>query len=452
MGYFGAFEELFTKGLLSITIKDKGPHAMRWNLDWKPRRIFYGWWIVGACFFISLYVGGVVFYGFTTLIEPLADEFGWSYTQISFAASLRGMEMGILAPFVGMLVDRWGPRRLLFGGVIITSLGLMLLSRTTSLGTFYGAFVLLAIGMSTCSSTVLMTAVANWFRREIGIATGIMICGYGFSGLLIPVIVNLIDTYEWQKALTILAIGVLAVCLPMSLVVRHKPEQYGYQPDGEVSNIATSNDLNKAQTVEADVGAKQAIKSRTFWHITLALLCQMLILSAVVTHVMPYLSSIGFTRAIAGLVAAGIPLASIAGRLGLGWLGDRLDKRRVIAAALVMMCGGLLCFGFISSGATWLLVPFLILFGIGYGGANTLRASVISEFFGRRNFGAIHGIVIGIMMLGSIAGPPLAGWVFDNWGSYQPIWFVFAGLAVVALLTVATTPPISSAVQPVVET
>jgi len=425
---------------------------MRWNLDWKPRRLFYGWWIVVACFFISLYVGGVVFYGFTTLIEPLADEFGWSYTQISFAASLRGMEMGILAPLVGMLVDRWGPRRLLFGGVIITSLGLMLLSRTTSLGMFYGAFVLMAIGMSTCSSTVLMTAVANWFRRKIGIATGIMICGYGFSGLLIPVIVNLIDAYEWRMTLVFLTIGLLAVCLPLALLVRHKPEQYGYLPDGEVSNIATSSDLNKAQTIEADVGAKQAVKSRTFWHIALALLCQMLILSAVITHVMPYLTSIGFTRAIAGLVAAGIPLASIAGRLGLGWLGDKVDTRRVAAGAFALMSGGLLCFGFISAGDTRLLVPFLILFGIGYGGNNTLRASLIREFFGRSKFGTIHGFTVGIMALGTIAGPPLAGYVFDNWGSYQPIWFVFAGLAVVALLTVATTPPISSAVQPVVET
>jgi len=425
---------------------------MRWNLDWKPRRLFYGWWIVVACFFISLYVGGVVFYGFTTLIEPLADEFGWSYTQISFAASLRGMEMGILAPLVGMLVDRWGPRRLLFGGLIIASLGLMLLSRTTSLGMFYGAFVLMAIGMSTCSSTVVMTAVANWFRRKIGIATGIMICGYGFSGLLIPVIVNLIDTYEWRMTLALLTIGLLAVCLPLSLLVRHKPEQYGYLPDGEMSNIAISNSLNTAQTVEVDVGAKQAVKSRTFWHIALALMCQFVILSAVVTHVMPYLSSIGFTRAISGLVAAGIPLASIGGRLGLGWLGDKVDKRRVAAGAFALMCGGLLCFGFISAGDTRLLVTFLILFGIGYGGNNTLRASLIREFFGRSKFGTIHGFTVGIMALGTIAGPPLAGYVFDNWGSYQPIWFVFAGLAVVALLTVATTPPISSAVQPVVET
>jgi len=414
--------------------------------------VFYGWWIVVACFFISLYVGGVVFYGFTTLIEPLADDFGWSYTQISFAASLRGMEMGILAPLVGMLVDRWGPRRLLFGGLIITSLGLMLLSRTTSLGMFYGAFVLMAIGISTCSSTVLMTAVANWFRRKIGIATGIMICGYGFSGLLIPVIVNLIDTYEWRMTLALLTIGLLAVCLPLSLLVRHKPEQYGYLPDGEMSNIVISDSLNTAQTVEADVGAKQAVKSRTFWHIALALMCQFIILSAVITHVMPYLSSIGFTRAISGLMAAGIPLASIGGRLGLGWLGDKVDKRRVAAGAFALMCGGLLCFGFISAGDTWLLVTFLILFGIGYGGNNTLRASLIREFFGRKNFGAIHGLMIGVMALGSIAGPPLAGYVFDNWGSYQPIWFVFAGLAIAALLSVITTPPVSSTVQPVDET
>jgi len=426
---------------------------MRWNLDWKPRRVFYGWWIVVACFFISLYVGGVVFYGFTTLIEPLADDFGWSYTQISFAASLRGMEMGILAPLVGMLVDRWGPRRLLFGGLIITSLGLMLLSRTTSLGMFYGAFVLMAIGMSTCSSTVLMTAVANWFRRKIGIATGIMICGYGFSGLLIPVIVNLIDTYEWRMTLALLTIGLLAICLPLSLLVRHKPEQYGYQPDGEAENtVILNNSLAKAKVDEVNVGTKQAVKSRTFWHIALALMCQFIILSAVITHVMPYLSSIGFTRAISGLMAAGIPLASIGGRLGLGWLGDKVDKRRVAAGAFALMCGGLLCFGFISAGDTWLLVTFLILFGIGYGGNNTLRASLIREFFGRKNFGAIHGLMIGVMALGSIAGPPLAGWVFDNWNTYQPIWFVFAGLAVVALLTVATTPPVSGTVQPVDET
>jgi len=114
----------------------------------KHPRVFYGWWVVGSCFLVALYVGGVIFYGFTAIFEPIADEFGWSYTQISLAASLRGLEVGLLSPFIGILVDRWGPRKLIFGGAIILGSGFILLSRTGSLGIFYGAFILIAIGVS----------------------------------------------------------------------------------------------------------------------------------------------------------------------------------------------------------------------------------------------------------------------------------------------------------------
>ena len=103
------------------------------------QKLFYGWWIVVTGFIISLLTGGTVFFGFTAVFEPLANEFGWSYAQISLAASLRGLEMGLLAPIVGLVVDRWGPRRLIFGGTICVGLGLILLSRVNSLGMFYGA-------------------------------------------------------------------------------------------------------------------------------------------------------------------------------------------------------------------------------------------------------------------------------------------------------------------------
>jgi MFS family permease len=414
--------------------------------------VFYGWWIVIACFLIALYAGGVIFYGFTAIIEPLSHEFGWSYAQISLAASLRGLEMGLLAPVVGLLVDRLGPRRLLIGGVIITCLGLTALSRVTSLGAFYGAFVILAIGMSACGSTVLMTAVANWFRRKIGLAMGIMMCGYGFSGLLVPIIARLIDSYGWRMAIAILTAGMLVLCLPLALLVRHKPERYGYHPDGEKEDPVTPQGSTiQAETAELHVGTRQALKSRTFWHITLALLCQAIIVSSVITHVMPYLGSIGITRARAGLIAMVIPLVSIIGRLGLGWLGDRLDKRQVMAGAMAMIGAGILCFAFAGFQSLWLIVPFLILFGIGYGGNNTLRASSIREFFGSSNFGAIHGFMIGTMAIGGITGPPLAGWVFDRWASYQPIWFIYAGLALVAITVMLTTPAAAASIRPAAE-
>ena len=413
------------------------------NLNLKPPQVFYGWWIVGACFLIALYVTGVIGYSLTAIFEPIANEFGWSYTQISLAGSLRGLELGLLAPLTGILIDRLGPRRVIFGGGIIATLGLILLSRTTSLGMFYGAFVLIAVGISTSSATVLMAAVVNWFRRRVAIATGIAASGFGFGGLLVPLVAVLIDKFDWRTAMVILGLGTWGIILPLSLLVRHKPEQYGYLPDGEASStVVVDEDLTSAQAqgTEVNIEAKQALRSRAFWHIALALMCQSMVVSAIITHVMPYLSSIGVARSMSSLVATAIPLTSIGGRLSFGWLADKLDRRLVAAAGFTMVGFGLLCFGYVSTGTIWRLVPFLVLFGIGYGGGNTLRVSLVREYFGRTNFGTIFGLIIGIGGLGSIIGPTAAGWIYDNFGSYQGIWFVFAGLAIVAVISVLTIP------------
>ena len=199
----------------------------------KPHKVFYGWWVVAASVGIAVYIAAVVFYGFTAFFQPMADDLGWSYTEISLGASLRGLESGLMAPVVGMLIDRWGPRRVIFMGAILLSLGMFLLSRSTTLLSFYTAFAFIALGTSGCSMTALVTTVANWFKRNIGLASGIATCGFGLSGIMVPVIVKLIDAYEWRSAMAILALGALLIVAPLSLLFRHKPEQYGYLPDGD---------------------------------------------------------------------------------------------------------------------------------------------------------------------------------------------------------------------------
>ena len=292
--------------------------------------------------------------------------------------------------------------------------------------------------------TVLMTAVANWFRKNVGLASGIAASGFGAGGLLVPVVVGLIEMYDWRMTIIILGLGMFVIVLPLSLLFHHKPEQYGYLPDGEVKDTVIFDDgLVVPQTVEVNFGAKLALKTRAFWHMAVAYTCHILILSAIITHVMPYLSSIGIARSRSSLVATIIPLMSIGGRLGFGWLGDKTDKKRVLMAAFAMIGLGSLCFGYASVGGAWLLIPFLVLFGIGYGGSNALRPSLLREYFGRASFGTIFGLIIGINMLGGIIGPTLAGWSFDNWGSYHGIWFVFAGLATAALTAIFTMPPVS---------
>ena len=412
---------------------------------WKPRPVFFGWYVVGASLLTALYVGGAVFYGFTTVFEPIASDMGWSYTRIALGPSLLGVEAGLLAPSMGVLADRLGPRRLISGGAILIAGGLFLLSRTMSLGMFYGALALMAVGISCCTMTVLMTAVTNWFHRRVGLASGLAVSGFGFGGLLIPVMVSLIEAYDWRTTLTILAVGMLVLVLPLSLLFRHRPEQYGYAPDGVAVQPANSDDsLPLAQPVEVEISARTALKSRTFWQLALAYTVQVLLVSSIVTHVMPYLSSIGVGRSMATVVATAVPLTSIIGRFGLGWLGDRVNRRVVAAGAFGMMGLGSLCFAFAGITGTWLLVFFLILFGNGYGGGNSLRPSLGRAYFGRASFGTIFGLIIGINMLGGLSGPPLAGWVYDTWGAYQSTWFVFAGLAAVALCLVASTRPLTT--------
>jgi MFS family permease len=410
----------------------------------KSPKVFYGWWVVGACFVVAFYMGGIIFYGFTALFEPFVEEFGWSYAQVSFAASLRGFEAGLLTPFIGILVDRWGPRKVIFAGVIFTVLGLMLLSQTESLGMFYGAFVLIAIGTSCASSTVTLTAAANWFRKKVAIATGIVSSGYACSGLLVPLMVKLIALYGWREMLIFFSLGLLVVGPLSALVIRHKPEHYGYLPDGEVTSQAElETSPNLIQDNEAQVSVRQALQNRAFWLIALGILPQFISVVTVVTHIMPYLSSIGMARSLSSLAAMAIPLFSMGGRLGFGWLGDRTNKKRLIMMALTMMASGLICLELVALvGLEW-LAPFFILFCIGYGGILTVTAALARDYFGRGRFGTLIGLIWGLGNFGALVGPPIAGWVFDNWGSYQWVWLGFAALNIMGVIIIAFLPAVS---------
>ena len=418
------------------------------QLNQKRPKIFYGWWIVAASLLITLFIGGIVFFGFTSIVEPIAKEFGWSYAQISFASSLRGLEMGLLAPLVGFLADRWGPRRLTFSGSIIVGLGLIALSQVSSLGTFYLAFTIIAIGMTTCIDTMLITVVGKWFRKKIGIATGIVVSGFGLGGLLVPLVTVLVDTLRWRMAMLSLSLGMIAIVMPLSLVLRHKPEQYGYLPDGELSTSSASGKIPVlAESAEINVPAKQVLKSSVFWHVALAAMCHSFVIGAIITHIMPFLSSVGITRTTASLVALLLPVISVGGRLGVGLIKNRSDEKRIFAVAYALMTIGTLSLGYVAGGTTWLLVFFAIVFGFGWGTSVTTRMVLLRKHFGRSSFGTILGFTSGVMMIGGIAGAPLTGWVFDTWGSYQGMWFGLVSLTFIGFILALTTPAIGNTVK-----
>lgn len=403
------------------------------------KSVFYGWWIAAASFFIALYVAGIIFFGFTAFFEPIVEEFGWSYTEVSIGVSLRGLEMGILAPLIGFLVDRFGSRKLVLFGVITVGFGLLFLSRTQSLITLYAGFLLLSLGAGGCTSVVLYTAVANWFKRNIGRALGIVACGFGAGGIMVPLVPWLIDAYGWRTALVIFALGMWVLGIPLALVIRDRPEQYGYHLDGdaEAEMVDSGIDSEIAETSFLSV-----IKSRTLWFIGIAESVRWLILTAVVIHIMPYLSSIGVTRANAAFVAAAVPLLSLIGRFGFGWLADMFNKRYLMAITYCLTGVAMIALSYASAWSAMIL--FLLFFSMALGGGVTLRGAMLSEYFGRASFGKVLGTIMGVCAIGGIVGPVFAGLTFDTMGSYQLIWLAFAGPTVISVGLILAVGPASA--------
>jgi MFS transporter, OFA family, oxalate/formate antiporter len=407
-------------------------------------KIYYGWWIVAAAFSIGFYNAGIVIFGFTAFFDPIVNEFGWSYAQVSLAASLRGAETGLVSPILGFFVERWGSRWIFFMSGIFIGLGLILLSQIHSLGGFYGGFAFIAVGVSACSPAVANPIAIHWFRNRLGMAMGILSSASAAGGLMLPIIIKLIDAFGWRQAVFILGIGAILIGIPLSMVIRHKPEQYGYSPDGVP---VSKSDANKKQNIrpsapEPEIGTKQALKSRTFWFLIMGFTFQYVTISAVLAHIMPFLNTVNFSRSTASFFAASIPLISVAGRLASGWISDKMDWKKVVIVSYIVISIGTLLFNYVSISKLWVLVLAIILFSLSYGSNTTLRAISLRNYFGKSRFATIFGFFLGILSLGAILGPFVAGWIYDTWNSYQYAWIFFTAINVVGLILMIVTPQI----------
>ncbi|MEW6142281.1 MAG: MFS transporter [Chloroflexota bacterium] len=404
---------------------------------------FYGWWIVVTAAVISFW-GGVGFYCITAFIKPVVDQFGWSYLEVSIAGSLRSVEIGLIAPFVGFLADRFGPRRVALVGGIIGGLGYITLSLTNTLLIFYLGFFIYSIGLTGMGHGVTVTAVANWFRKKAGRAIGLTLIGYGLGGIFLPIIVWMIGAYDWRTTLVVLGLATWAIVIPAAVFLRHRPEELGLLPDGEKAGAGAAITVTKGQPAAADdFTVRRAVKTRAFWVLSVVFLVHMGVTSAVTLHAMPFFISVNLPPELGAVIGMLIPVTSIAGRLVFGWLGDRYGHRRVLFAAMALQGVGLTFFALGTQ--LWQFVVFLALYGPAFGGTFVGRPALQREYFGRAAFGSIQGMILAVTQVGGLTAPVLAGWVFDVNKSYQLIWLVFAAV------TFATGPLLLLAGKPRVE-
>ncbi|MSQ14722.1 MAG: MFS transporter [Dehalococcoidia bacterium] len=418
----------------------------------KPKgRIFYGWWVVLAGVLAGTITGWTNYFGFQAFILPLTKEFGWNRRQITGAISLAQLEGAALGPIDGWLIDRFGPRRMMFVGVTILGIGFVALSKIDSLFGLYIVFVgLIAIGSSAGTLGPAQVAAANWFVRKRTMASALVFTGMPIGGILVPLMVWLIETHGWRTTCVIVALVVWFVGYPMASLVRHKPEQYGYLPDGDTQIVSSAQTSQPQQgsgsktVLEDDFTVKEALTSPSFYLLALAFSTRSVASSAIAAHQLPFLvQDLGMSTALAATIVSITAALAIPSRLLVGYFGDRWNKRYMYCGCMVIMSASMFTF----SGARSLPEIFLAaaLFATAFGGTAPLMFGLRGEFFGRKNYGTIGGFMSPLMVLGTIGGPFWAATVFDLYGSYRTAFLTtaFANLLGVFFMLAAKRPTLS---------
>ena len=411
---------------------------------------FYGWVIVAAAF-ITMGIGVNARTAFSLLFPPLVSEFGWPRGVTAGAFSAGFLVATFLAPCIGMLMDRVGPRVVLPLGVVLVGSGMGLASWVRQVWHLYLTFGVLVVGGSVCISYIGHALfLPHWFVRKRGLAIGIAFSGVGFGSiLLLPWLQRLIGQTGWRHTCLVLAVLLLVTLLPLNLrFPRRRPEDIGLTPDGDPpqdrASAAPAGQENVVDPAWAatDWTVGKALKTARFWWLAVAYYSGLYIWYAVQVHQTKYLLDIGVPAAQAASALGCVGLTGVIGQIALGHLSDRLGREWAWTFSGLGFC---LCY------ALLLLLPAapqpLVLYGmvgaqglLGYGLASVFGA-IPAELFQGKRYGTIVGTLNVASNAGAACGPWLTGVLYDTTGTYALAFVVAMVMSVVSILAMWIAAP-----------
>jgi sugar phosphate permease len=390
------------------------------------KKIFYGWYMVGAGSGLQFLQAGLMTQAFGAYVAVLQEERGWSKTALSGAAALQQMEVAILGPVLGWLIDRFGPQLWIRIGVVVFGCGLMLLSYTDTLAAFYGAFVVIALGSSLCGFFPVNVALINWFERWRARALSSMSIGLALGGTAIPLVAWSMGAFGWRATAFGSGVVMIVVGLPLAFVMRRRPEDHGQTMDG-IPPAPPRENVSSTPASTRDFTAREALRTPAFWLLSLGHGFALLVVHAVSVHAITHMNQgLGYSLEAASLVYMVLTLSQLGG-VFIGWLiGDRYDKRLISAACMLTHMTALLLLTYATNAA--MVLAFAVLHGAAWGLRGPFMQALRADYFGRSAIGMILGLSFMIIVIGQIGGPMVAGIAADLTGNYR------AGFTILALL------------------
>jgi len=414
----------------------------------RPQQFYFGWIIVGLAFCSLAFWFGIRI-SFSVFYVTLSSEFPWGAGPLAGAQAIALVAAMASAPLIGALIDRYGPRKIILPGILMTSAGLMLCATMSSLLEFYVYYGIIAGSAITAVGVVSYSVVLrHWFRQKRGFASGFAVSGMG-AGMLVfvPLVQHSISTWGWRNAFLILgALGGLFLFPATFGLLRLKapPTSTGPLIDGDPGVVSTTvlKGNSTRKPLSADLSLYNTLKAKTFWHFLLFSFFASVGVYIILVHSVKFLVETGTDGMVAAVLLALVGAISSVFRILWGWLSDRIGREPTYSIGCASACLGIGCLLLLNgSGIATFAYAFTILFGIGWGAtAPSVMASSADIFDGQR-YGLIFGLVQAVINLAGAIGAWLGGALFERYQSYDAAFLISMAAWVLSCLFIWMAAP-----------
>ena len=391
--------------------------------------MFFGWKTVMAGAIIACWGYGSWYYGMGALLIPLTTEFGWTRTQLTLAFSMRSIEGGLEGPIGGMLIDKYGERKITIISTIIACVGLIavLFVKTIWQFVFVWGFIV-SLGFNLGLYDTVNSAVAKWFHKDRSRAIGIVTIGGGLGApVIVPVMTYIIENYSWRIALMFVIASTALIAIPLAyfFMKDHPPEHYGMLPDGDHLKKKVDDKEEEKIDYGYDFTPKEALKTKSFWMMLIAFMLNGGTLAMITIHQMAVHQSLGIDALATAGILGFMATISLGGRFLTVTLGSRYTERQYIMLGYALRTIGLVIF--IYARTIPVIMLFALFYGVGYGITIPSQTSLRANYFGRKAYATITGYSTLFVAITNVAYPLFAAWIYDTTGSYiQAFWIVTA--------------------------
>ncbi len=406
----------------------------------------FKWIIVGVSFTI-LGLTYTVVHSFSIFFVAILKEFGWSRSITAGAFSLFWILHGIIGPFAGSMVDRFGSRRVFLLGALLWGTGLALSSFIHSWWQFYLFFgVITAMGAASTGWVPNTTVIQNWFKEKRGLAMGIISSGIGI-GIFVyaPSIQHLINRVGWRMTYRIMALFVPLIIMSMTIIfLKKRPQTTPYHSAEEESLQAITK-----YPFAIDEGwasrswtLRQAAFTKQFWFVSVSFFFGTLTNQSVLTHQVAFFVDKGLEALFASYIVGMIGIVSIVGKIFWGTLSDRIGREATYTLVTACsICGMLLLIAFTILSSSVIPYLYAVFFGMGYAGFASLPPLIVADFFEGGAYGSIFGTLFILSGVGAAFGAWFGGFLYDHMGSYVLFFIIMIACAIFACLNIWIAAP-----------